>query len=61
VRGRRLALGVLVLVGAILVLRRRRDEFVDIQFEDGSGMRLTTGSEARALLDDAHSIVEIAA
>jgi hypothetical protein len=40
---------------------RRRTELVDVQFDDGSSMRLTTGAEARDLLDDAYAIVEIAA
>ena len=61
-RAPRVVFVVLAVVAAIVVLRgRRRPELVDVQFDDGSGMRLTTGAEARDLLDDAHAIVEIAA
>ena len=55
---------VLVLLGAaaaITVLRRRRrPEFVDVQFDDGSSLRLAGGVEARDLLDDADAILEAA-
>jgi hypothetical protein len=61
VRARRAAFVVLAIVAALFVLRgRRRTELVDVQFDDGSSVRLTTGAEARDLLDDAHAIVEIA-
>ena len=60
-RARRVAFAVLAIVAAIVVLRgRRRTELVDVQFDDGSSLRLTTGAEARDLLDDAYAIVEIA-
>jgi hypothetical protein len=59
VRARRVAFAVLAIVAVIVVLRgRRRTELVDVQFDDGSSMRLTTGAEARDLLDDAYAIVE---
>jgi hypothetical protein len=62
VRAPRVVFVVLAVVAAIVVLRgRRRTELVDVQFDDGSSMRLTTGAEARDLLDDACAIVEIAA
>jgi hypothetical protein len=62
VRARRVVFVFLAFVAAIVVLRgRRRTELVDVQFDDGSSMRLTTGAEARDLLDDARAIVEIAA
>ncbi|MGH3080883.1 MAG: hypothetical protein ACRDNH_07080 [Gaiellaceae bacterium] len=55
---------VLLLLGAaaaISVLRRRRPtEFVDVQFEDGSGVRLVRGVEAGDLLDDAAAILDAA-
>jgi hypothetical protein len=62
VRAPRVVFVFLAFVAAIVVLRgRRRTELVDVQFDDGSSMRLTTGAEARDLLDDAYTIVEIAA
>jgi hypothetical protein len=62
VRAPRVVFVFLAVVAAIVVLRgRRRTELVDVQFDDGSSMRLTTGAEARDLLDDARAIVEIAA
>ena len=52
------------MLGAVAVagvLRRRRPvEFVDVNFEDGSSVRLARGTEARDLLDDAYEILEIA-
>lgn len=53
-----LLLGLAVAVG--LLRRRRSAEFVDVQFEDGSSLRLTTGPEARDLLDDAYTILNVA-
>ena len=59
-RARRLVVLVLAAIGAVVLLRRRATELVDVQFEDGAGMRLTRGVEARDLLEDATAIVEIA-
>jgi hypothetical protein len=51
----------LALAAVAVVLRRRRPtELVDVQFEDGSSIRLTTGPEARDLLEDAYTILELA-
>jgi hypothetical protein len=55
---------VLLLLGiaAVLLLRRRRAaEVVEVEFEDGAAIRLTSGVEARDLLDDARAILETAA
>ena len=52
---------VLLLLGiaAVLLLRRRRAvEFVEVEFADGAAIRLTSGVEARDLLDDARAILE---
>jgi hypothetical protein len=58
---RRLLLLLVGIVAAVGLLRRRRaSEFVDVQFEDGSSIRLSGGPEARDLLDDAHAILEAA-
>ena len=58
---RRLLLLVVAILAAIAVLRRRRPrEFVDVQFEDGSSIRLAAGPEAQDLLDDAHAILDAA-
>jgi hypothetical protein len=60
-RPRSLVLLLLALAAGIGLLRRRRlQEFVDVQFDDGSSIRLATGPEARDLLDDAHAILELA-
>jgi hypothetical protein len=61
VRARRLVLAALTVVAALVLLRRRPTELVEVHFDDGSSMRLMTGVEARDLLDDAHAIMEIAA
>jgi hypothetical protein len=48
-------------VAAVVLLRRRQpSEFVDVQFEDGSSIRLSAGPEAEDLLDDAYAILELA-
>jgi hypothetical protein len=61
-RPRRFLLVLLVSAGVLSALRRRRDtESVDVQFEDGSTVRLTRGIEARDLLDDVYSILDRAA
>jgi len=54
-----------LLVGAALlavgVLRRRLpSEFVNVDFDDGSAIRLASGYEAQDLLDDARAILELA-
>jgi hypothetical protein len=59
---RRLLLLLLGLAAVVGILRRRRPrEFVDAQFDDGSSVRLTTGPEARDLLDDAYAILDASA
>jgi hypothetical protein len=58
---RSLALLLLGIVAAAGLLRRRRPtQFVEVQFDDGSSVRLTTGPEARDLLDDAHAVLDLA-
>jgi hypothetical protein len=53
---------VLLLLGAagiaLLLRRRRPTEFVDVQFDDGSSVRLARSVEAGDLLDDADAILE---
>jgi hypothetical protein len=59
---RRLALLLLAAAAAVVLLRRRDlKEFVDVEFEDGSNIRLERGVEADDLLDDAYAILEVAA
>jgi hypothetical protein len=62
VLGRRRSL-LLVLLGVLAVfglLRRRApSEYIEVQFDDGSTLRLGRGVEGRDLLDDADRIVEI--
>jgi hypothetical protein len=58
---RRLALLLLGVAAAFALLRRRRPtRFVEVQFADGSSVRLTTGPEAQDLLDDAYAILQVA-
>jgi hypothetical protein len=58
---RRLALLLLGVAAAFALLRRRRPaQFVEVQFGDGSSVRLTSGPEARDLLDDAYAILDFA-
>jgi hypothetical protein len=58
---RRLALLLLgIAVAAGLLRRRRPTRFVEVQFSDGSSVRLTSGPEARDLLDDAYAILQLA-
>ncbi len=52
-------LGVLAVFG--LLRRRAPSRYVDVQYDDGSTMRVSRGPEARDLLDDAERIVEVAA
>jgi hypothetical protein len=56
----RFALLLLGIAVAVVVLRRRHDtRFVEVQFDDGSSVRLTSGPEARDLLDDADAILDL--
>jgi hypothetical protein len=58
---RRLLVLLVGILAAVVLLRRRRpSEFVDVQFEDGSSIRLSGGPEARDLLDDAHAVLDAA-
>ena len=41
-----------------LLRRRRRPEYVDVHFDDGATIRLTSGREADDLLDDAHAALD---
>jgi hypothetical protein len=50
------ALGGLAVIG---LFRRRRSGFVEVQFDDGSTIRLTRGPEARELLDRASAVLEV--
>jgi hypothetical protein len=50
------ALGGLAVIG---LFRRRTSEFVEVQFDDGSTIRLTRGPEARELLDRAAAVLEV--
>jgi hypothetical protein len=58
---RRLVLLLLGVATAVVLLRRQADEFVDVEFEDGSSVRLSRGPEARDLLDDARAILDAVA
>lgn len=40
------------------LLRRVQEEYVDVQFEDGSAVRLSGETEGRDLLDDVYTILE---
>jgi hypothetical protein len=57
---RRLLLFVGAAAAAGLLWRRRPRRVVEIRFDDGSSVRLTSGPEARDLLDDAYGILELA-
>jgi hypothetical protein len=58
---RRLALLLLAAAAAVLFVRRREpSQYVDVDFEDGSSIRLARGIEADDLLDDAYAILEAA-
>jgi hypothetical protein len=62
VRLRRLVL-VLVAVAVVVGLARRRAraEYVEVDYDDGSSIRVGRGAEARDLLGDAEALVEIVA
>ena len=50
-----LSVGALVLIA--LLRRRPPSEFVDVDFEDGSAIRLARSPEANDLLEDAYTIL----
>jgi hypothetical protein len=59
---RRPALLLLAGAAAVLFLRHREPrQYVDVDFEDGSSIRLARGIETDDLLDDAYAILEAAA
>jgi hypothetical protein len=59
---RRPVLLLLGIAAAVSLLRRRRGAAsVEVEFEDGAAIRLTSGVEARDLLEDARAILETAA
>jgi hypothetical protein len=58
---RRLVLLLLGIAAVLLLRGRRAAEFVEVEFEDGAAIRLTSGVEARDLLDAARAILETAA
>jgi hypothetical protein len=59
---RRLVLLLVGIAAAVSLLRRRRAaQFVEVEFEDGAAIRLTSGVEARDLLDNARAILVTAA
>jgi hypothetical protein len=41
-----------------LLRRRRRPEYVDVHFDDGATIRLTSGREAEDLLEDAYAALD---
>ena len=56
-----LLLALVSAVAAVAVLHRRsRAEFVDVEFDDGSAIRLSSGGETRDLLDEAFAILDVA-
>jgi hypothetical protein len=62
VRARRLLLLLLAAAAVIWVTRRREPaEFVEVDYDDGSSIRVGRGAEARDLLRDADELVEIVA
>jgi hypothetical protein len=54
---------VLVAVAAAIVFLRRRtpSEYVDVHFDDGSTIRLTTGPEAAELFEDVQAVLDAVA
>jgi hypothetical protein len=54
-----IGLGVLAVFG--LLRRRAPSQYVELQYDDGSTLRVNRGPEARDLLDDAERIVEVVA
>jgi hypothetical protein len=58
VRARRLVLVLLALAATVLLRRRRTREYVDVHFDDGATIRLTSGREAEDLLDDAYAALD---
>jgi hypothetical protein len=61
-RRRSLVLLLLAAVAALVVLRRRAPfEYVDVHFDDGATIRLTTGPEAADLLDEVYAVLDAVA
>ena len=61
-RFRSLLLALLAAVAALAFLHRRRPaQFVDVDFDDRSALQLSSGREARDLLDDAFAILDVVA
>jgi hypothetical protein len=60
---RRKLVVLLAALAAVVLWRRavRHGEYVDVVFDDGSGVRLERGVEARDLLDDARELLAILA
>ena len=60
---RRSVLLVLLALAAAIAffLRRTPSEYVDVDFDDGSTIRLTGGPEATELLDDVHAVLDAVA
>jgi hypothetical protein len=54
---------VLVAVAAVIVFLRRRtpSEYVDVHFDDGSTIRLTTGPETAELIDEVQAVLDAVA
>jgi hypothetical protein len=57
-RARRLVLVLLALAAIVLLRRRRTREYVDVHFDDGATIRLTSGREAEDLLEDAYAALD---
>jgi hypothetical protein len=51
----------LAVVVVLLRGRRARAEYVEVDYDDGSSIRVGRGAEARDLLGDADELVEIVA
>ena len=61
-RFRSLAVALLAAAAAVALLRRRRQgAFVEVEFEDGSAVRLGSRSEARDLLGDVRAVLALVA
>jgi hypothetical protein len=61
-RRRSLVLVLVAVAAAIVFLRRRTpSEYVDVHFDDGSTIRLTTGPETAELLQDVQAMLDAVA
>jgi hypothetical protein len=61
-RRRSLVLVLVAVAAAIVFLRRRTpSEYVDVHFDDGSTIRLTTGPETAELLQDVQAVLDAVA